>query len=204
MFESLESLAEDIRGVAGVSGDDLVLVTVLIGAVMGPGAIILNERLRGQAYLRPNPARIIINPRTPDFRFVAMHELSHWLLRTIAGFTGSAREEERYANYLAAAMLAPRELLHRAHTDAAGDVRKIARRFGLSQTAAALRVAEVQGGELAVVTRSGNVMVRTNGAFPWESTPVLEIARDRATHNGLVKTRLRGGIDAGRIVLQAK
>jgi hypothetical protein len=71
----------------------------------------------------------------------------------------------------------------------------------LSQTATFLRLGEVLRDERAVVTRSGNVLVRTQGAFPWASVPVVDVARGKRWP-GLSRAHLRGGIDDGRVALR--
>ena len=201
----LELLAKEVRRRAGLSDDDVELATRIAARVLGPDSIALDPTLRNSAYLRRtiDGWQIVVNPRGRDVRFHIMHELGEWALKSLARFSGSETERERAANYLAAAILAPEAAVRRAHAALGERLRPISERFGLSQTAVVLRLAEVHGDERAVVTQTGNVMLRTQGAFPWATVPVIDIARG-TRWAGLAKADLRGGIDEGRVALRAR
>ena len=201
----LELLANEVRRRAGVGEDQLELATRMASRVLGPNAIEMNPALRGAAYLRSTDSgwQIVANPKSRDLRFHVAHELGEWALRVLVNFSGSEAERERAANYIAAASLAPAASVRRAHRNIGDSIVAIAEEFQLSQTATVLRIAEVVGDERAVVTKSGNVLVRSQGVFPWADVPIVQIARGSAWR-GLVKTRLSGGIDEGRVALKAR
>ncbi len=83
-------------------------------------------------------------------------------------------------------------------------IRPLAKVALLSQTAAQLRLGEVIGDERAVVTKSGHVLVRTQGAYPWTTVHVVDASGYELRQLGLAKTKLRGGIDTGRVALVAR
>ncbi len=207
----LEQLAQEVRKRAGLRDDDVELVTRIAARVLGPDAIALDHRLHGAAYLRRKQGgmsptthwQIVVNPKAEDFRFHVAHELGEWALREVSCFLGTEAERERAANYIGAAILAPASAVRASHKRHGERVRRIAAHFQLSQTATVLRLGEVVGDERAVVTRSGNVLLRTRGAFPWSEVPILDVASGRRTWRGLKKATLRGGLDEGRVVLRA-
>lgn len=114
------------------------------------------------------------------------HEIAEWHLRRTC-----SERVERMADRLAAALVAPREALASVLRDVGEDYPAIARTFVTTQTSAAMRVAEVTGRPRVVVTRSW-VFVRGR---PWVWGASLEevraLARSRARHPGLTRTRLR-------------
>lgn len=199
-MHELERLAGEVRRLAGLSDDDLELAPDIAGRVLGP---------RGVVFGAPGtPARldghvIIVPPDHPDLNFAVAHELGEWALREIAGYSGPHTERERAANFVGAAILAPRPTVLRAYAYFGERVRTLSRAFALSQTSVVLRLAEVRKDERAVVTRNGHVLLRTHGAFPWANVPIVDVARG-AKWRGLAKTRLRGGIDEGRVAIRLK
>lgn len=100
--------------------------------------------------------------------FAIAHELGHWLL----GRHGlHVEDEERAADYLGGALLAPRRAFMAARRLVGEDLTALADAFATTETGAALRLGEVTGKPLAVVAPS---MVRVRGpkewAWPDEST----------------------------------
>lgn len=201
----LELLAQEIRRRAGLHDDELAVATRIAARLLGPEGITANPNLTGPAYLRRTDEgwQIVVNPGARDVRFHVAHEIGEWALKTIARFDGGEADRERAANYIAAALLAPEAAVRRVHAAVGERVKTIASRFQMSQTAIVLRLAEVQGDERAVVTRNGNVLVRTQGAFPWADVPLIDVARG-ARWRGLAKTQLRGGLDEGRVALRVR
>lgn len=177
-----------------------------MAGVLGTRALAIVPELRNPGYLqwRPDGYRILVRPDNPDLNFTIAHELGHWALRELDSFRGTPAEEERAANYVGAAILAPPRIVARAHRQWGERIRPMARAFGLSQTAMVLRLGEVRQDERAIVTRSGYVLVRSSGAFPWADVPVLDVARGDRRWRGLAKASLRGGIDEGRVALRAR
>lgn len=202
----MEALAGEVRRRAGLADGQLELATRIAARVLGPDGVAIDPALRGAAYLcrTGDGFQIVVNPGARDVRFHVAHELGEWALRTLARFTGTHAQRERAANYIAAAILAPAPDVRRAHAALGERVGPIADAFGLSQTSTVLRLAEVRGDERAVVTRTGNVLVRSQGAFPWADVPVVDVARGEARWIGLSKAKLRGGIDEGRVALRVR
>lgn len=201
----LEGLAAEVRRRAGLAPDDFETASRIAGRVLGDNGVALDPALPIPAYLQATPTgwQIVANPTAQDLRFHIGHELGEWALRTLARFRGDHVTRERAANYIAAAILAPEPAVRRAHGHLGERVRSIASWFQLSQTATVLRLAEVVGDERAVVTRSGHVLLRSHGAFPWATVPVVDVARG-TSWRGLARARLRGGIDEGRVALRAR
>lgn len=200
----LEELALAVRKLAGLSEDELEFAPIMAGRILGNDSIALIPSLHGHGYLQDtgNGFRILVHPDRPDINFTIAHELGHWALRTIGQFRGEVVEEERAANYVGAAMLAPATTVMKAHAQWGERIRTMSKAFAISQTAMVLRLAEVRDDQRAVVTRTGNVLAR---GIAWTRVPVVEIARGRAQWKGLAKAeQLRGGIDEGRIALRAK
>lgn len=200
MDRSLEALAQEVRKRANLNDDELLLAPEIAERVLGPRNLALGAE---ETPARLDSLRIIVPRDHPDMNFAVAHELGEWALRDIAKFQGDDLTRERAANYIGAAILAPARLVQRAHRFYGERVGFLARAFALSQTSLVLRLAEVSGDERAIVTRTGNVILRTNGAYPWANVPVVEVARGRKWR-GLAKAKLRGGIDDGRVALRAK
>lgn len=200
-----EALAAEVRRLAGLAPDAFVVVTDVAVAVLGEDAIVVDPELAGTTYLRHVGGRyeIVVRLDAPDLRFRLMHEVAHVAIRR-AGIALGTADEERFANYVAAAVIAPRDLVKRAHAHYGERPRALAKIFGLSQTAMVLRLGEVLRDERVVVTQSGNVLMRSQGTFPWADTPVVAIARGERKARGLAKANLEGGIDAGRVSLRVR
>lgn len=157
------AVGELVRGLLG--GD--ALRTAPASALPADGVI---ARVHGRWF-------IYVREGLRDARFVALHELAHWALG--AGAT------ETECDRLAAALLAPRPAFDRAIREL-GPRRSytgLARWFGSTETAAALRYGEVTGEPLVVVAPAS---VRVRGAaYSWPSEPELR---------GLVKERRLPGL----------
>ncbi len=199
----VERLAADARRVARVSPCEIVRAPLLIEALLGRNAVAIAPTLRTSACLTVHQGRYLILLRevSGDSNFDMMHEASHAILRGVVGYRGP--NEERIANALAAAMLAPPEAVRQRRAAMTKKLAPLARAFGLSQTAMFLRLGEVCRDERAVVTRSGNILIRTQGAFPWATAPIAALAADATRWRGIRKAELRGGIDEGRVTLRA-
>lgn len=202
----LELLAKEIRRRAGLREGELAIATRIAARLLGPDAIAADPTLQLPAYLcrTIDGFQIVANPGARDVRFHIAHEIGEWALKTLAKFSGPHAERERAANYIAAAILAPEDEVRALHAAMGERIRPMAEHFGLSQTSMVLRLAEVRRDERAVVTKSGNVLIRTQGAFPWADIPVIDVARGESRWIGLAKARLRGGIDEGRVALRVK
>jgi hypothetical protein len=202
----LDDLAMAVRRRAGLEDDDFAIATDIAVALVGRRNLIVDPELAGSTYFRciGGEYQIVLRLDAPDVRFRVTHEAAHVALRAIAEVQLAPADEERAANYLAAAILAPRDLVKNAHTHFGERPRRMAKLFGLSQTAMVLRLAEVLEDERAVVTRSGNVLFRSSGGLQWSDIPAVDIARGEVCWKGLAKAQLRGGIDEGRVALRKR
>lgn len=161
--------------------------------VAEPGQLQLGTLLRAAGRWQ-----IAVVETAMDPRFVASHELGHWVFRHLLGMAfASLDEEERAANVFAATLLAPASLVARAHAHFGEDVRGIAKGLYISQTSTVLRLGEVRGEDRGVVTQGGRTLLRGTTL-----TPERAIAAARGRVPGLVKTRLRGGLDEGRVAVR--
>lgn len=163
------------------------------------------ERLLGDGAIRTAPAeamasrgalvrvgsnwRVYLNAGcdAQQKRFVLMHELSHWALP-------DATEET--CDRLAAALLLPRPAFLAAVAHHGARLATLARRFGTTESCAALRLGEATASPVALVTP---LAVRKRGAaFGWPADAVL---RARVRVPGVRKCRLTDALQ--RLMLQA-
>jgi hypothetical protein len=200
--DELELIAQELRAIAELADDDIRHAPVIAARVLGERGVRLLPSGPPIAYL--DGETVLVSRDHPDMNFAVAHELGEWALKYLANFKGTHAERERAANYIAAAMLAPKPTVERAHRYYGERLRALAETFGVSKTSMTLRLAEVRRDERAVVTKNGHVLVRTQGTFPWAQIPVLDVARGESQWRGLAKTSLRGGIDEGRVALRAK
>ncbi len=194
-----EELAAVVRRRAGVGAEDLPLATEIACRILGPKRVVFG--LAGTS-ARFEHGRIIVPVDHRDVNFVVAHELAHWALETIAGFTGTFLETEDAANFVGAAICAPADLVRRAHAHYVEDILPLSKVFGLSQTCTTLRLGEVLHSSRAVVTVTGRVLARDAA---WRThIPALEIARGRMTMKGVRKVRFEPGLDVdqGRVSLR--
>lgn len=196
----LEKLAEEVRGLAGVGPDDLPFAADIAAGVLGRERVVFGAPGTVAHY---DGLRIVVPRDHQDINFAVAHELAEWALEKLAGYAPPHVTRERAANYLGAAILAPADTVRRAHDYFGERIPTIARTFALSQTSTTLRLAEVRRDERAVVTRTGHVLLRSQGTFPWAEVPVVEVARGGGWR-GLAKATLRGGIDDGRVALRVR
>lgn len=193
-----EGWAADLRRMARVGPDELPLAPEIAGRILGPARVLFGAPGTGA---RLDGLRIIVASDHPDINFACAHELAEWYLRDAARVRCAHIARERAANSIAAAIIAPPGAVRTAHAHYGERILPLAKTFGLSQTAAVLRVAEVVRDERAVVTRSGHIFVRSQGAFGWAA---LAAAPDGVSPDGRAvrRRRLHGGIDEGRVALR--
>lgn len=200
MGRTIEGLAMHIRRTAGFGDEHIVRVGDVVRHWLGRGVdTVPAGRLALGSLERVEGAwRILVSEAALDPRFAAAHELGHWAFREVARVTfASEAEEERAANIFAATLLAPAPLVRRAYDIFGERVARIAGGLRISQTSAVLRLAEVRRDERAVVTPGGRALVR--GAT---LTQERALAAARGKVPGLARTRLRGGLDEGRVALR--
>jgi hypothetical protein len=131
------------------------------------------------------------------------HELAHWALKR-EGFAGPKDEEEKLADYIGAALVAPRAAFLRAvrafgddFTD--GDTRaQFAEAFAASESLTVLRLGETTSRAIALV-RPGLVRVRGQLSFVWPDEHTLIGWARGPLPPGIVKARL--GDDRARIII---
>ncbi len=195
----LEVWAAVVRQRAGLGDDELLLGPAIAARVVGPENVLLSDcdvgaRLEGR--------RIVVPKTHPDISFAFCHELAELiLLERTEPFDGHA-QKERAANYIACAIQAPPATVRLVHAHFGERLATIAQVFGISKTAAHLRLREVLGDEGAIVTRSGNVIVRNPERIDWTRPDMAARSRGREGIRGLRRSLLRGGIDSGRIALR--
>ena len=200
MGNDIERVAMDIRRGAGFGDEHTVHVGQVVRHWMGvdvlmvePGQLQLGTLLRTAGRWQ-----IAVVETAMDPRFVASHELGHWVFRHLHGMTfASLDDEERAANVFAAVLLAPAKLVTRAHAHYGENVRGIASGVRISQTSTVLRLGEVRGEDRGVVTPGGRTLLRGTTL-----TRESAIAAARGKVPGLARTRLRGGIDEGRVAVR--
>lgn len=177
-------------------------VTRLTRALLGSDAIQRGPRpISGPAALIRvgDNWRIVLARALPPLYavFAVGHELGHWLLAR-HGYAGD--DEERAADYLAGALLAPRAAFIAARRAMGQDLPALAKTFSMTETGAALRLGEVVRVPLAVVAPA-TVRVRGPENWVWPAESTLRSWAKRAMP-GLRKVRLTD--DPRRVVLEAE
>lgn len=177
-------------------------VARLARTLLGPDAIQRGQRpLMGPAALiRVHDSwRIVLARSLPPLHavFAVGHELGHWLLAR-HGHCGD--DEERAADYLGAALIAPRRAFLAARRALGDDLPAIAKALSMTETGAALRFGEVLRTPLAVVAPA-RVRVRGPDEWVWPDEGTLRGWAKRPAP-GLRKTRLTD--DPRRVLLSAE
>lgn len=170
--DDLDGVAERLLDDAGLERGGPVCVVSLVRRLLGPCAL----RFAPEGALPGNGAlvrvgaewRIYIRKTAPDHvkRFVALHEVAHWAL-------GSAATEEQ-CNRLAGALLLPRrEFLGALRSRSR--IGRLATAFGSDETCAWLRLGELTGAPVAVLSPR---RFRSRGAtFAWPAEQTLREGR---------------------------
>lgn len=207
----LEGIAQAIRSRAGLRSDEYADITRIATSLVGEGNLIADPSLRGATYLVDlgDKFQILARLDADDLRFRVMHECAHVALRRLAGARLEAHDEERAANYIAAAIMAPAQVVSSAYRQLGEEPVQLAFAFGMSQTAVTMRLAEVLGDERAVVTTGRTrgvrrILVRNAQRVDWAHPRIIAAADAELELPGLAKTRLLGGIDDGRVAFRVK
>lgn len=132
--------------------------------------------------------RIYVRRAEPaHMAFAVAHELAHFILQR-SGY--NEEDEEAAADYLGAALIAPRRAFSLALRDHGLDLPALARAFATTETLVALRYGESTSTPIALV-RPGLVRVRSQPSFVWpDASTLVRWAKERPPP-GLAKTRLR-------------
>lgn len=174
----------------------------LVVALMGPNAVDYASSLRGDGALVRigDDWRIFVRHRLPLERrtFAIAHELAEWWMRVRLQYRSG--DVEHAANGIAAAVLAPRPAFVRALRFFGGSLPELAEAFGVTESHAALREAEITHQPRALVSPA-LVRVRGPETFVWPDERTLR-AWARRSRPGLRKTRLTD--DPRRVVLDAE
>lgn len=185
----------------GQDDDDVPRLGQLATALLGAGAIEYAPQLRGDGALARvgDQWRVYLRRGLTIERraFALSHELAEWWLRVRERYDGE--DVEIAANYIAAAIMAPRRAFARALRAHGHDFAELAADFRTTETHVALREAELVRMPRAVVTPA---LVRVRGPEAWvwpEEAVVRRWARGPAPR--LRKVRLSD--DPRRVVLDA-
>lgn len=202
----VEKLAKEVRERAGYELDDVPLATVIAERVVGhPVQLVADLPSAASLRLGEDGHVVYVRQGEADLRFKVLHEIGHYAIRELAQLSLPFETEERAASQIAGAILAPRVTLDRARNYYGERLRPLARTFGMTQTALVLRIGEAYDETRAVVTsKNRNVMTRSPTDFQWPSDLAV-IAHAGSPTPGLVKVRLRGGLDGiddGRIAIR--
>lgn len=174
-------------------------------AVLGENClhVVRPRELPGRAFIQHDGLHWIIHVRRTlgkaQLNHAIAHELGEWFLRR----RGYAEPDiEALSNRLAAAICVPRQAFVAAYDELGDDVPALSRRFCVSESMMALRVAECLGPPTALITEK---VVLTRGE-PWEWPTTREgwtglVDRVRAHSNGLTIQNLS---DSGRVVLRGR
>lgn len=197
----LEGIAEGAYRDAGLD-PERPNVAQLAKSLLGPNAIQRAPRPIGgpAALVRVNDSwRIILGRSVPKLYalFAVGHELGHWLLAR-HGYRGD--DEERAADFLGGALLAPRRAFLAARRALGEDLPELAKTFSMTETGVALRLGEVERHPLAVVAPA-TVRVRGPEEWVWPDESTLRRWARRPAP-GLRKVRLTD--DPRRVVLDAE
>lgn len=198
----LEGLAEAAYREAGAAPDEAESPATIARALLGRDAVevVPAGALRRSAASLVRVAdqwRIYLRRGEPSvMRFAVAHELAHWLLRR-AGLAGT-EDEETAADYLGAALVAPRRAFLAALRALGRDLPELADAFVTTESLAALRFGETTLTPMALV-RPGLVRVRSQLEFVWPEEETIRRWASGKPPTGLAKTRLTD--DPRRVVL---
>jgi len=187
----VEGLADDAYRRAGMEPEQ-PNISRLARGLLGPDAIERGPRpFHGPgALIRVQETWRIVISRSlePSFaRFVVAHELAHYLFR-LNGCTFEDADEERCANRLGAALLAPRRAWALARRSLGEELPALSEAFGLTETGAALRLGEAELRPIVVVCPSA-LLARGPEDWVWPDAATLR-RWARQPIPGVRKTRL--------------
>jgi len=179
-WEDIEGEAESVLRAAEL--DDFVYIPIrqVVEAVLGPGAlrVVSGSQLTetARARLEREGERSIVKVRggiaTEVARFAAAHEVGHFVLRH-----QDVRDEqaEAEADRFAAALLMPWHAVGCMRNELGDDLESLAKTFGVTQTAIALRIGEVGWVPASIVVEPD--IVRSRSLSPFVLPPDDELRR---------------------------
>lgn len=199
----LEGIAEAILREGRQEDDDAPRLAPLVTSLLGAGAVeYAPTSLPGDAALvRVHDTwRIYVKRKLPIERraFAIAHEIAEWWLRVRENYDGE--DVEHAANYVGAAIMAPRRAFARSLRAHGHDFAELAADFRTTETHIALREAELAHIPRAVVSPA---LVRVRGPESWIWPDEATVRRwARAGAPGITKVRLSD--DPRRVVLDAE
>lgn len=199
----LEGIAEAIIREGGEEDDGAPRLVRLVTALLGPGSVEYAPlRLPGDgALIRIHDHwRIYLRRGLPIERraFALSHEIAEWWLHVRERYEGA--DVEHAANYIGAAIMAPRRAFARSLDAHGHDFAELAADFRTTETHVALREAEIQRMPRAVVSPA---LVRVRGPEAWAWPEEAVVRRwARSGGPGLQKVRLTD--DPKRVVIDVE
>lgn len=196
----LEGIAEAVLREGDQEGDDVPKIGPLVTTLLGVGSVEYAPiRLPGDgALVRIHDNwRIFVRRGLPIERraFAIVHELAEWWFRVRERYAGADIEDA--ANYVAAAIMAPRRAFTRALRAHGPNFIELASTFRTTETHVALRQAELAGLPRLVVSPA---LVRVRGPEDWVWPDESVVRRwARVSTPGIRKVRLTD--DPKRVVL---
>lgn len=198
----IEGIAGQLLHAAGYDATDTPSAKRLAERLLGAGCIVRTPPgfMRAPAAHGIVAGRPVIHLRgrldAEAERFLILHEVAEWNFRR-EGYRGEDIEDA--CDAIAAALVAPRRAFASVLRDVGPNYSALADAFVATESLCALRVGEVTGEPLALVTPA-RVRVRGQFEFNWGTeADVRALARSRRP--GLRKTKLRD--DPRRVVLVA-
>jgi len=196
---SYEDAAEHVLEQAGFDCWDVPSPFEVAERLWGLGSVVYVQGMRalGELHQLGDGAfqarlRRSLEPRRAAFTLA--HELGHWADLT-RGLGVDGEELERACDYIAGAIMMPRRPYLEALAEFGDDWEELSVLFDVSETAAALRAAELTGESLAVVAG----VVRARGDLQWHTEQDLRRYAKQETP-GIARARLRD--DPRRTVLR--
>jgi predicted transcriptional regulator len=134
-----------------------------------------------------------------ELAFTIAHEVMEWHLARAPHPLAHGPQKEAFCDIGAAALLAPRRAFYEDARHHGPDLSRLGRRYGITQSCAALRYGEVTGAPTALVAP---MTVRLRG-LPWGWPPRAQMRRLAClpAMPGMIRTRL--GDDRARVALVA-
>lgn len=163
-------------------------------AALGPRNVFAVPRMRVAARMRGDILEVRPSAWGTALGYRIAHELAEWHLARAAW---PADVIERYADRLGAALVVPRPALRAAIAQVGRHLPTLSLIFGTTESIIALRLGEVTGSPLALVTPR---TVHARGEWEWPDTATV---REWAKRPPPFVTRTVLGDDRRRVVLEA-
>mgnify|MGYP000529385915 CR=1 FL=1 len=185
--DDLERIAADLRRIARKAEDEIVSAKAMAKAITGH-AVEFVPRYPATSALATvyGQRRVFARVGAKDENFNIAHELGHYGLEQL-GYEGP--DEEAYASYIGAALIAPPKAVTAAYAHHGEKLRPLARLFTLTESSVWLRLAEVRRDDRVLIAPGSTELVRVRG-LAWPETPVILRWYDGRPPTGHAKKRL--------------